>query len=74
MSRMIPAGVEIQLEIRFGKEGELLQQGILSIGDSEAGKDLELVGIAIQRGAYELFFQLWKQYLIDQVSANDIQH
>lgn len=61
-NKTLPAGVEIQIEIRISEGETLCEQGILLIGETNEAKDFELVGIAAQRGVYELLQSLWHRY------------
>lgn len=62
MNQSIPAGVEIQVEVRFVSNGELIQQGILSVGEQDEVKELRLAGLAAQRGVYELLQSLFSKF------------
>ena len=72
--KAIPAGVEIQIEIRLVRGEEVLAGGMLLIGDEEEAKDFQLAGIAAQRGVYELFQTLCQQLQSNGQSAVDKPH
>ena len=68
----LPADIEIQIEVRFISGEQLLQQGILSIGENEVVKDFRLAGIAAQRGVYEMLLSLWNNH--EKSHLNNFDH
>lgn len=57
--QQLPSGTAIQLEIRFIQNGELIEQGIIDVGESDESKEFRLAGLAAQRGVYEMLLKLW---------------
>lgn len=60
--KALPPGVGIQIEVSFRVGDRLLHQGVLSIGEDGEVKEFQLVGLAAQRGVYELLKTLWQEY------------
>jgi len=61
MTRPLPGGYSIEIEVRILREEEVLEHGVLLIGETGETKEFRLAGLAAQRGVYELLQTLWQR-------------